>query len=66
MYPPGESTRVSVSGLTDHLCGAGRPGHFQGVATVVTKLFAAAGPCVAVFGKKDYQQLRVIERLARD
>lgn len=66
MYPPGESTRVTVSGLTDHLCGAGRPGHFQGVATVVTKLFAAAGPCVAVFGKKDYQQLKVIERLTRD
>ncbi len=66
MYPEGESTRVTVSGLTDHLCGAGRPGHFQGVATVVTKLFAAAGPCVAVFGKKDYQQLKVIERLARD
>lgn len=66
MYPAGESTRVTVSGLTDHLCGAGRPGHFQGVATVVTKLLAAAGPCVAVFGKKDYQQLKVIERLVRD
>lgn len=66
MYPQGESTRVSVSRLTDHLCGAGRPGHFQGVATIVTKLFAATGPCLAVFGKKDYQQLKVIERLTRD
>jgi len=66
MYPQGESTRVTVSRLTEHLCGAGRPGHFQGVATIVTKLFAATGPCLAVFGKKDYQQLKVIERLTRD
>ncbi|HEU5074030.1 MAG TPA: pantoate--beta-alanine ligase [Polyangiaceae bacterium] len=66
MYPKGERTRVTVSGLTDHLCGAGRPGHFQGVATIVTKLLSAVGPCVAVFGKKDYQQLKVIERLVRD
>jgi len=66
MYPDGESTRVSVSRLTEHLCGSARPGHFQGVATIVTKLFAATGPCLAVFGKKDYQQLKVIERLARD
>jgi pantoate--beta-alanine ligase len=66
MYPPGERTRVSVSGLTAHLCGVSRPGHFDGVATIVTKLLAAAGPCVAVFGRKDYQQLKVIERLAAD
>lgn len=66
MYPAGESTRVTVSRLTDQLCGAGRPGHFQGVATIVTKLFSAVGPCVAVFGKKDYQQLKVIERLVAD
>jgi len=66
MYPPGEHTRVRVSGLTDYLCGASRPGHFEGVATVVTKLFAAAGPSVAVFGRKDYQQLQVIRRMTRD
>lgn len=66
MYPSGERTRVSVSVLSEHLCGPFRPGHFQGVATVVTKLFAAAGPCTAVFGRKDYQQLKIIERLARD
>lgn len=66
MYPEGERTRVSVSSLGDHLCGPFRPGHFQGVATVVTKLFAIAGPCTAVFGRKDYQQLKIIERLARD
>ena len=66
MYPSGEQTRVRVAGLTDHLCGPFRPGHFEGVATVVTKLFAIAGPCAAVFGRKDYQQLKVIERLTRD
>ena len=66
MYPQGERTRVRVSGLTDALCGPHRPGHFEGVATVVTKLFAIAGACVAVFGRKDYQQLKVIERMARD
>ena len=66
IYPDGEQTRVRVTGITEHLCGASRPGHFDGVATVVTKLFAAAGPCVAVFGRKDYQQLQVIKRLTRD
>lgn len=66
VYPAGERTRVRVSELTEGLCGASRPVHFEGVATVVTKLFAAAGPCVAVFGRKDYQQLKVVERLARD
>lgn len=66
MYPAGERTRVRVSGLTDHLCGASRPGHFEGVATIVTKLFAVAGPSVAVFGRKDYQQLQVIRRMTRD
>jgi pantoate--beta-alanine ligase len=66
IYPAGEKTRVHVSGLTDALCGPFRPGHFDGVATVVTKLFAATGPAVAVFGRKDYQQLQVVRRLARD
>jgi pantoate--beta-alanine ligase len=66
MYPAGERTRVRVVGLTDALCGASRPGHFEGVTTIVTKLFAVAGPCAAVFGRKDYQQLKVIERMARD
>jgi pantoate--beta-alanine ligase len=66
MYPPGEQTRVTVRSLTDGLCGPKRPGHFEGVATVVSKLFLAAGPCVAVFGRKDYQQLKVIERMVKD
>lgn len=66
MYPEGEETRVLVGALQEPLCGEHRPGHFEGVATIVAKLFALAGPSVAVFGKKDYQQLRVIERMARD
>jgi pantoate--beta-alanine ligase len=66
MYPKNERTRVRVDGLTEGLCGPKRPGHFEGVATIVAKLFLAAGPCLAVFGRKDYQQLKVIERMARD
>jgi pantoate--beta-alanine ligase len=66
MYPPGDETRVCVDKLAQPLCGAFRPGHFEGVATVVSKLFALAGPCVAVFGKKDYQQLTILKRIARD
>jgi pantoate--beta-alanine ligase len=66
MYPPGEETRVRVGALAEPLCGAFRPGHFEGVATVVTKLFALVGPCVAVFGKKDYQQLIILRRVAAD
>ena len=66
MYPKHERTRVQVSGLTAALCGPHRPGHFDGVTTIVSKLFAVAGECVAVFGRKDYQQLKVIERMTRD
>jgi pantoate--beta-alanine ligase len=66
MYPKGERTRVQVSGLTAALCGPHRPGHFDGVTTIVSKLFAVSGECVAVFGRKDYQQLKVIERMTRD
>jgi pantoate--beta-alanine ligase len=66
MYPKGEQTRVRVAALTDHLCGPHRPGHFEGVTTVVAKLFAIVGPCVAVFGQKDYQQLAVIRRMTTD
>jgi pantoate--beta-alanine ligase len=66
MYPPGDETRVRVGATAAPLCGAHRPGHFEGVATIVTKLFALAGPCVAVFGRKDYQQIQVIRRLASD
>jgi len=66
MYPAGERTRVHVSDLTDVLEGPFRPGHFDGVASVVTKLFAASGPVVAVFGRKDYQQLAVVRRMTAD
>jgi pantoate--beta-alanine ligase len=66
MYPAGEATRVQVQRLSELLCGASRPNHFEGVATVVAKLLALTGPCTAVFGRKDYQQLRVIERMVRD
>jgi pantoate--beta-alanine ligase len=66
MYPPGDETRVRVGATAGPLCGAHRPGHFEGVATVVAKLFALTGPSVAVFGRKDYQQLRVITRMTTD
>lgn len=66
MYPPGDETRVRVAETAAALCGAHRPTHFEGVATVVTKLLILAGRCVAVFGRKDYQQLRVIHRLVQD
>ncbi len=66
MYPPGHRTAVRVADLTEGLCGARRPGHFDGVATIVAKLFALAGPCTAVFGRKDYQQLQVIRRMVAD
>jgi pantoate--beta-alanine ligase len=66
MYPPGDETRVHVGPLAAHLCGPHRPGHFEGVATVVTKLFAITGACTAVFGKKDYQQLAILRRVVTD
>jgi pantoate--beta-alanine ligase len=66
MYPPGDATRVRVGGLGDSLCGPFRPNHFEGVATVVAKLFALAAPCIAIFGRKDYQQLKIIERMVVD
>jgi pantoate--beta-alanine ligase len=66
MYARDEQTRVRVGALAEPLEGAHRPGHFEGVATVVAKLFAVVGPCVAIFGRKDYQQLLVVRRMALD
>jgi pantoate--beta-alanine ligase len=66
MYPPGATTRVHVGDVSEPLEGAARPGHFEGVATVVTKLFAAVEPDRAYFGQKDAQQVAVVKRLVRD
>ena len=67
MYPDGHVTEVKVpTGVTEGLCGERRPGHFDGMALVVTKLFNIVGPSVAVFGRKDYQQLQVIKRFTAD
>lgn len=66
VYPQGFATTVAVAGLTDVLCGATRPGHFEGVATVVAKIFLQTGADEAFFGEKDFQQLQVVRRLVRD
>lgn len=66
MYPPGDETRITPGPIASRLEGDARPGHFAGVATVVTKLFAIVRPDVAFFGQKDFQQLRVIQTMARD
>jgi pantoate--beta-alanine ligase len=66
MYPNGFQTKIVVEKVTKYLCGLSRPGHFNGVTTVVTKLFNIAKPHTAIFGEKDYQQLTVIRRMVKD
>jgi pantoate--beta-alanine ligase len=65
-YPAATATTVSVSGLADRFEGEQRPGHFDGVASVVAKLFSITGPCTAYFGDKDFQQLAIVRRMATD
>ncbi len=66
MYLPGSATWVTVDGLTEHLCGKTRPGHFRGVTTIVSKFLHVVEPDVAIFGNKDYQQRRVLEQMVHD
>ena len=66
LYPENYQTYISLDNLPNHLCGISRPGHFQGVATVVAKLFNIVKPHVAIFGMKDYQQLAVIRQMTKD
>ena len=66
IYPPGFATTVDPGSLAEELCGASRPGHFVGVATVVTRLFGLMQPVRAIFGRKDYQQLVLLQQVTRD